>query len=245
MSARLNLIQLNVEMNRHLEPITAFLGTRKPDVACLQEVALSSVPLLEKTLGASCFFVPMGRFRERGMEEIIGTGILSRHPVRKSFMQYYVGSGLPDAFFDGSMDSGMQRKTKSNALSWCEVEKDGHAFRIATTHLPWTANGQPDEFQHADIRNLIRLLDAQGEFVLCGDFNAPRGGEAFGLLAERFTDNIPSAFTSSLDKNLHRAGHLKLMVDGIFSTKGYRISDVERVCGISDHCAFTGAVEKV
>ena len=78
--------------------------------------------------------------------------------------------------------------------------------------------------------------------MLCGDFNAPRGGEIFGLLAQKYKDNVPQKYTTSIDGILHRAGPLPFMVDGLFSTPGYTVSHVEMVCGISDHCALIANV---
>jgi len=91
---------------------------------------------------------------------------------------------------------------------------------------------------------LCAVLETLGDFVLAGDFNAPRGKEIFSLLAERYTDNIPQKYTSSIDGTLHKAGPLPYMIDGIFSTPLYEVVDVEMVCGVSDHCAFKAFVTK-
>ena len=94
------------------------------------------------------------------------------------------------------------------------------------------------------MKALLAHLNGTGEFVLCGDFNAPRGGEMFAELSSRYTDNVPASYLSSLDPKLHRAGNLERMVDGIFTTPTYLVSDVEMYSGISDHCAFTATLQK-
>jgi endonuclease/exonuclease/phosphatase family metal-dependent hydrolase len=124
----------------------------------------------------------------------------------------------------------------------CEIEKEGETFRVATTHFTWTPDGSADDYQRADVKKLLAILGGMGEFVLTGDFNAPRGGEIFGTLAEKYKDNVPSHYTTSIDGALHRAGPLELMVDGIFSTPGYAVSDVELVAGVSDHKAIVATV---
>lgn len=242
MPTRLSLVQLNIELDRHLGPVIDFLKKEKPEVACVQELLQSNIPLLEKALDAKCFFAPMCRRTVEGVLKIEGMGIFSRLPVLHSATEPYAGSDLPDASFDHTSLTTKHR-TRRYSLSWCDVEKEGVPFRIVTTHFTWTPDGAPNEFQRKDIRALTRITDTLGELILCGDFNAPRGGEIFSLLAERFMDNIPLEYTTSLDSSLHRAGPLELMVDGIFSTNAYRVSGVQRHCGVSDHCAFTAFVE--
>lgn len=243
MSVRLNLVQLNIEWDRHLDVVTQFLATEKPDVACLEEVLESDIPLLEKTLDATCLFAPASRRFLKGSGQIEGVGIFSRLPIKHSGREYYAGPGSFDAVLD-MKDPRTIHQTRSCPLVWCEVKKGNTRFKIAATHFTWTPDGQADEFQREDMQALLRVLGELGELVLCGDFNAPRGGEIFDLLATRLTDNIPAEYTSSLDPELHRKKPLELMVDGIFSTAAHAVRDVERVNGLSDHCAFTASVER-
>ena len=49
---------------------------------------------------------------------------------------------------------------------------------------------------------------------------------------------------TSLDPVLHRAGPLQLMVDGVFSTDDYSVSEVTLHQGVSDHCAITCTIGK-
>ena len=68
--------------------------------------------------------------------------------------------------------------------------------------------------------------------------------EIFGRLAAQWTDHIPPTYATSLDPALHRAGPLQLMVDGIFATADYGVSEVVLHQGVSDHCAITARVAK-
>mgnify|MGYP003518349091 FL=1 len=89
-----------------------------------------------------------------------------------------------------------------------------------------------------------------GEFIITGDFNAPRGRETFAIFAEKFKDNIPLSYESSLDTKFHRSpeirsGERKNMVDCLFSTPSYFITDVKLIEGVSDHKAIVAFLEKV
>jgi endonuclease/exonuclease/phosphatase family metal-dependent hydrolase len=93
------------------------------------------------------------------------------------------------------------------------------------------------------MKNLLALLAKTPELILCGDFNAPRGGEIFKMLADKYKDNIPPEYDSSLDTELHRIGKIKkLMVDGLFTTSAYIVSDVKLSEGVSDHKAVTAII---
>ena len=75
--------------------------------------------------------------------------------------------------------------------------------------------------------------------LLGGDFNAPRGGPIFARLARHWTDCIPADVTTSIDPELHRAGALELMVDGMFASPGVRVDSVRMHTGLSDHQGIT------
>jgi endonuclease/exonuclease/phosphatase family metal-dependent hydrolase len=236
MMSALRLIQLNIERERHLDRVLPFLAEQNPEVACIQELRESEIPSLEHAFGATCFFVPMAH--HDSMRD--GVGIFSRLPIVQRGSHCYAGAeGLRE--FDKSTPDTVVR-SQNYMLAWCDVEKEGTTTRIATTHFPWTPDGEVSEFQRKSVQALLKALSSLGEVVVCGDFNAPRGGEIFKILTEHLTDNVPLKYQSSLDPKLHRAGHLNRMVDDIFSTKGYAVSDVEMRCGISDHCALIATV---
>ena len=243
MSSSLKLISLNIEKDRHLELIVPFLRARMPDVFCAQEVYESSVPTIAKALPTSSYvYVPMTGRSKENPPQMQGVAIFSRLPIKTKDVRYYVGAS--DSVPDSDDRDASTYNASNRPLVVCDVEKDGTMFRICTTHFTWTPDGEPTDEQRRDMKALLALLDDAGELVLAGDFNVPRGGKLFGVLAHRFKDNVPPRYTSSIDGGLHRKGQLDRMVDGIFSTPAYAVSDVEMVCGVSDHCALVATVTK-
>ena len=249
MPPRIKLISLNVEVSQHLDRVLPFLRREMPDVAAIQELNELDVPRFREALGgAPCLFVPMGRHVRKGTAAVIGIGIFSRLPVKKQDVRYY--EGTPGSLQDSDLDKPETYNLFNRAVAICDVEKEGTEFRIANTHFTWSSQGQATDLQREKMRALLAILETQGDFVLVGDFNAPRGGEIFGMLAARYKDNIPPHYRTSLDISLHRAGKTQpeelsdKMVDGIFSTPGYAVSDVEMVPGLSDHCALRATVTK-
>jgi len=240
----LSLVTLNIERDKHLERIKPFLLERQPDVVCLQELVEDDIQFFEELLGAVCFFVPMTRMQtDRGfMTE--GVGIFSRTGFAStSFMQLGGKEGDLTTYVDGTSEE--KNESQRYVLAVADIEHEGETFRVATTHFPVTVHGETNDIQLGVVNSFLSKIAGLGELVVTGDFNAPRGRTAFSLLADHLTDNVPLEYDSSIDADLHRAGPLPYMVDGIFSTSGYRVSEVEMVCGLSDHCALAGFVERV
>ncbi|KND47067.1 MAG: hypothetical protein AB199_01400 [Parcubacteria bacterium C7867-004] len=250
----LSFVHLNIERDRHLDRIGPFLKERMPDVVCLQELLLEDVPHLESLLGARCFFVPMMYVQHPRGRVTEGVGIFSRFPIAAT-SEHWIG-GKEGELVD-YIDTVPEEKllTQRYVIAIVDIEKDGETYRIATTHFPVTVGGSESDIQNGVLDRFLEVTATLEEFVVTGDFNAPRGGPAFSRLCERYTDNVPSAYMMSLDLTLHRAGAKLpadiaklglpgLMVDGVFSTVGYRVVDVEMICGVSDHCALVGSIEK-
>jgi len=217
-------------------------------VVCLQEVYEADLDQIKKEtgLGFSSFVTnaicqlrcPPGS-TPRGAW---GVAILSRLPLQNTSQAYYLFPDLKsDDFPDGIWDR------QARALAWGTIEREGKTYTIATTHFTWSNNGSETELQKQSLENMVSILDTIGEFVLVGDFNAPRGMHiVFDTLAQKYTDNIPSSVESTLDPELHRVGkERKFVIDGLFSTPGYQASHVQVVTGVSDHCALVASVEKV
>lgn len=243
--AALSLISLNIERDKHLELATPYLAESGADVVCLQELLESDIPKFTEALGAPCLFVPSTLYPAQNGLVAQGTGIFTRLPVVGREVRRYAGNEGELGEFVEAYDPKSNAQRQSNSISLVRVAKDGEEFSIATTHFPWTPDGQADDLQRAAVLNMLRVIEELGEMVLCGDFNAPRGGEIFSAIAEKLKDNVPEKYTSSLDGTIHRAGQLPYMVDGLFSTPGYSITDVEMVNGVSDHCALTSIISKV
>ena len=117
-------------------------------------------------------------------------------------------------------------------------------YTFITTHFTWTIGGETTDEQRIHLKKILGFLETVPGFVMAGDFNAPRGREIFQTLASKYKDNIPKEYTTSIDKNLHRAGDLQLMVDGLFTTPDYVATDVKLSDGVSDHMAVTAVVSK-
>lgn len=247
--SQLRIVQLNIEKAKHFDRIYPFFETQNFDVMCLQEFPQSEIEKFERHFGMTSFFAPMAR----GEEQVIGISIFSRFPILRRYEKQYGGSSKALPQYDGTTF-----ETKHNSsryvLITCDLEKEGTLFRIGTTHSPVTYRGAATEYQRSDMKRLLEFLQDQKEIVFSGDFNAPRGGEIFSMLAERYQDNVPKEYTSSLDPELHRASKETLeadaramnvpgqMVDGIFSTPRYQVSNIKMVCGLSDHCALTATI---
>lgn len=232
----ITLVQLNIEQRRHIGEVTNFLKSTAPEVACIQELRESDVGVLEEAMGAKCVFAPMV-YRESQLE---GVGIFTTLPIVTSGYEYYAGDGLIRAYDNTTADTKVE--SQSYPILWMDVQKDTAVHRFVTTHFPWTPDGTSSDYQREHVASMLQILKSIEGFVLTGDFNAPRGGEIFAQIAARYVDNVPVEYSTSIDPNLHRAGDLKLMVDGVFSTPEYHVSDVVMHCGISDHCAFVANV---
>lgn len=240
MDATLSLVQINIERSKHVGLVLPFLLRQHPDVICMQELMEEDLEHFKRELGMEAVYAPMAVHpRPESVPGVVGLAVFSRLPLSLSRTTYYHKStdplpqhtpGLPDSI--------------ANALIRFDVEKGGVLYRLATTHFTWAAEGGVNDLQRVNLQKLFALLEREGELVLTGDFNAPRGGEIFSAIAARYKDNIPPEYTTSIDGSLHRAGPMEYMVDCIFSTPGYTVSDVKLVSGVSDHCAVVATVSK-
>ena len=247
MATSLKLISLNIERHKHLDLVEKFLAEHKPDVVCLQELMQEDIERLANAAGtAVTVFEPMGKLLEES-KGTMGVGIFSKIPFVSTRALYYVGNPSTNHESFSWKDPETFNDWNRIVLS-AEVEKDNSLYSILTTHFTWTPGGEVNNLQREHIASLLVLLKDIPQFVFCGDFNAPRGGEIFGMLAARYKDNVPPQYKTSIDASLHRAGKTRpeeladKMVDGIFSTSTYVVSDVEMVCGVSDHCALVANV---
>ncbi len=240
----IKLIQLNIERGKHMEVTLPFVVQAQPDVLCLQELERRFVPEFEQAVGPG-IFVPLRLMQ--GEEE--GIGIFSRHPIAShSAVQYSAGASEIQEFDGSSYDANYA--SSRFILLVADIEAQQGRFRIGTTHFPVTPKGSVTAYQREDMDRLLVELAKLEELVLVGDFNAPRGGEIFSRLADAYTDHVPAEYKTSLDIARHRNGkdHAReladKMVDGIFSTPGYRVTNVRLQDGVSDHCAIVAEVAK-
>lgn len=238
---------INIEGDMHRERVVSFLGDFKPDVVCFQELIESSVPFFERALGMKGYFVPVTVHNVRPFDSespigIYGVGLFSNNLVSDVKIDYYSGGiGNIPRFVRGHEGSTIWR-----ALLRGTVSKNDERYTVAVTHFTWTSDGSTSDKQREDLKNLLAITEKSPDIILCGDFNAPRGEEIFGILAKKYKDNIPVEYVSSLDTELHRIGKVKqLMVDGLFTTPHYKVSEVKLSEGVSDHMAVTALISKI
>ncbi len=174
----------------------------------------------------------------KSISEPWGIYMLTKYLSTHFSYTYYVGS---DDFLP-QLDELDPNSTCNRALLVAELEKEGTQFRIITTHFTWSPHGQSTPLQYTNLGSMLDILKTFDEFVLCGDFNAPRGRDIWSKIITHYKDNIPAHITTTIDPNLHRIKNLEYVVDGIFSTHLYRVTDVTILPGLSDHQAITATV---
>jgi endonuclease/exonuclease/phosphatase family metal-dependent hydrolase len=240
----LRFFSLNCESDKHWPLIFPFVKKFQPDVICLQEVLEVDLEVIQKEFGMEGIFAPTAKILQENSYDIPPRGrwgvcILTKLPFSDANYIYYKGSGdhIPE-LISGAPNAG------NRVLVTMHVEKDGLEYRVGTTHFTWSFDGGTTEEQLRDFASLNKALDKFPEVILCGDFNAPRGREIFGALSTRYHDNIPDKYTSSLDPVMHKVGHKQLMIDGLFTAPVYTASEVEVVCGLSDHCGVKALIQK-
>lgn len=233
---RLSFISLNIEMHKHLDRVRGLLNTRKPDVYCLQEVFASDAQAMADDLGYDHVYAPMSH-NMQVPGETLGIAIFARGALRDVVRDYYVHTQT-------TLPHEQQDDNHARCFLHAMYIKDGVAFHIGTTHFPRSPYGDPDDRQRRIFKDFLPILEKQDDIMFAGDFNAPRGTEIFDAIATRFTDNIPTRYTTSIDGNLHRAGPLPYMIDGLFTTPQYTVTHAELVDGVSDHMAIVAEIEK-
>lgn len=240
----LKLLSCNIEGEKHLEQVIPFLTSESADIICLQEVLEKDVPMIREAVGMTGEFVPCMRMNEENYSafpvgSVWGLLLLTNQFEYTIHVTPYVkqSEGLPNF--------GYKNPNAANrVLLVLELTKDDKSFRIITTHFTWTPNGQSSDLQKEHLDKMLAGLALYTDFVLCGDFNAPRGGEIWGKLASLYHDNIPENILSTLDPTFHRAKDIQLVVDGLFSTPEYIVSDVRLKDGVSDHMAIIATVTR-
>lgn len=251
----LHFITMNIEGHHHLETVAALITQQQPDIVCVQEAFGVDIVPLAKSLGYTAYFEPMVRFDEPNRYRIDPLGewgvafLVAPHMqlveyLAVPYVQHTASDNEPiPSFVDGDPNS-VNRVVQ---IARVAHQSDSAFFTFANTHFTWTPKGEPTPEQFNDLAALLNVLQSQApaEHVLCGDFNAPRGGEVFAQLAQRYRDNIPAEFTTTLDETLHYAGKLELVVDGIFSTPQYVVKNVRQYHGISDHTPISAHVSTI
>ena len=236
----ISLVSLNIEGDKHLDAVIGFLQKNNPEIVCLQEVFEKDFPFIKKQMDMAGYFAPMTIEKTGGLKNNLtacGVAILTNLYAEKTLPLYYFGESdsIPFAV-KGNPD------TVNKVLLSIILTKNNNRFTFGTTHFTLSDEGKADENQRRDLKEMLKLLSDFEDIILCGDFNAPRGGEIFSKISSKYKDNIPLEYETSIDSKLHRAKGLKLMIDGLFSTPHYQIKNVRLIEGVSDHCAITAEV---
>lgn len=246
----IKLISLNIEGDNHIDKdrFIPFLKKESPDVLCLQEVFEQDLPRIEKEIRMKtvCFYPMAGKKSWLSSEHrgYLGVAILSNHEVSLSEGRYYVGSKDEIPEFKKADDPTQHPNTINLVLTRADISVEDTMYTICTTHFCWTPEGSVTKYQLDQLDDLFFALKDIPEFVLCGDFNAPRGKETWNRIASKYTDNIPRECQTSIDQDLHRAPGLMYVVDGLFTTKEYSAQNVRLIDGVSDHMAVVGIIKK-
>jgi endonuclease/exonuclease/phosphatase family metal-dependent hydrolase len=245
----MKLISLNIEKDKHYDKIFSFFRNEDPDCICLQEVEEEDFEMLKEKMGMSGFFKAFSY--EKSPHDCYKTNYGKRQGVaifgKKIIQTGYIFYSGKEENLDVPFEEYLQRydSLKSCVLVWADIEtEDKGVVRVVTTHFPVTYQGESSPYQLGLLLPFFEALDTLGDFVLCGDFNAPRGNETFTRLAARYTDCIPLHYTTSIDQNLHREKGIQFMVDGLFLTGAYTAQEVELVDGVSDHMAVIATIYK-
>jgi endonuclease/exonuclease/phosphatase family metal-dependent hydrolase len=231
---------LNIEKYRHFDRVIPALCENDLDVICLQEVPEDMVRRLEQALQASVYYVPLWSAwcEEHQEERPCGLAVF----IRKGTAVHY------DQFFYHTASASDHQFMHNRILQYVTIEKDDVTYRVGHTHFTWTPDGKPTFAQYKDMRALFDVIDAHlldNDLILCGDFNAPRGGPIWKKLSSRFRDNIPPLVVTTLDQEYHRAAPIFLVVDGMFASPHYSVRDVDLISGLSDHLLIAGKVVRV
>lgn len=207
----MRLVSLNMEGVCHLDRVLPFLDEMSPDAVCLLEAPQLFQHHLQQR-GYHTTFAPM-LVRERSQtSHTEGVLLASRSPHTATTHYYYRSPEAIEAY-QGSEES------VANPIILATITNEEGVFRIATTHVMVTKHGVPDEHQRTGIGNLLAYLTTQPAHVLCGDFNIPRGhNDQYERITAHYTDTVPTEYTSSLDRDLHRLGSDPHLTDPIFDT---------------------------
>lgn len=242
------LVSINIEGSKHLEDkVLPYIKKENPDVITLQEVFKPDVKKIEEATGMNSYFVPLASVVDQDPDiedrHVWGLLILTRLPIvgqgHDFYHRYHQDGRLPD-FYSCDNPDQMDR-----ALAWIKVSVDGGEMIFANTHFMWSQKGLTTPLQMKAYTEMEKIMDNLDIDVFTGDFNAPRGREIFSMLAKRYKDNMPSDLETSIDNKIHKAQEdINLMVDGLFSEQGIKITDVKVSTGVSDHKAISCLVDK-
>ncbi len=244
----LKLITVNIEWERHLDTFERFLRTEDADVVCVQEITDRGIQVL-KTCGYHVAFAPMTLRMIEGVLKAQCIAIAYRGSLSHEEIFYHKIEPHPPITKETGVDESV-----SYLVLCARIVHEGTEFVIGTTHFTWTPNGdRPSPAQISDMQALLKVAAPLEPHILCGDFNIPRlYSPLYNELLKHYTDNIPPQYATSIDKSMHRlrndpTKHQMMdsfMVDYVFSTPVYRVTDVRLQFGVSDHAGVVATITR-
>lgn len=228
----MKLLSVNVEKRNHVELIKNLITKTDAEVVCLEEVCSDDLDLLLEKYPFR-LFGPNFRLVD-GKE--VGVVIAAKCNIQGR-LWYSDGNASREVPLEAL---GAHRPI----LILAEVS----GMTLGVVHFTWTREMSESDKQAKD---LTRLLDYLGdrELILLGDFNIPRGNTTYQRLANKYLDNIPLDIVSTIDFDMHRAkregkNRFEAVVDYIWSTRAYKVTNVQVISGVSDHCAIVCDIAK-
>lgn len=235
----MKLIQINIERDKHLDSVNDLISRENPDVICMQEVFDVDFEKIKSTYGMEGVFDAM--CINEGHEQ--GSAIFSKNKIINSSIEYYL-KPTEELLSDITGETPMSKAHCS--LISVEVEFGKQIYNIITTHFPLHSPGsEVSDFQRECFKKMGSILNLKKDFILAGDTNCPRGTELFDTLARKYKDNIPRDTVTTIDANIHRAGFLPYVIDCMFTTPQYTVTNIKLVDGVSDHMAVVAEIQKV
>lgn len=228
----MKMVSINIEGQKHLDTVRDFLTKENPDIVCLMEVCEED---LDSLLFNYLYRVFGANFKLK-TGEVIGVALASSQPIAHSTIFYA----------DNKAEDDIPLKSLGGHRP-VMVGGETRGVKIGAVHFTWTPRMSESVQQQQDLDRLMAHLDNQ-EMILCGDFNIPRGNATYQKLAAKYRDNIPTSVKSTIDWELHRAKRegrekFEVVVDYIWSTPGYIVSEVRVESGVSDHCAIVCEID--
>ena len=239
---------INIETNLHYDTLFSFLEKEKPEVICMQEVIEDDLPFLKEKIGMPYVFTVCNYwdYDNKRYNNIYGKryglAIFSKNILENKAHYYFGNEENTKVSFEEYLPN--RENLRNFPFLYALVKgEDGKKYQIVTTHFPVTKHGESSPYQLQMLEPFFEGLGTIGDFVLCGDFNAPRGNETFTRIANRYKDNIPEHYKTSIDNNIHNAENIIMfVVDGLFTTDKYKAENVKLVDGVSDHMAVVAEI---
>ena len=176
--ATLHLMQWNVWINEDPRNTAALIGQYQPDVACLQELAISGAwhgpNHLASLLGYHVAYVSIPPSKVR-QEKRLANVILSRFPViakRTALINEPWGGGGYDDEYRGYVEATIRLPNATEVA-------------IGTAHMSYTSRFQETARKRQETARLVDFLgDCAQRRVLTGDFNSLPGSYTIDTLSK-------------------------------------------------------------